>query len=137
MPNAGTKNMEGHVRAKFPTAQPTLTLTLTLTLTRCAPSSPRRSGCARTARTASVVATGVASASRPAARPRTDSASVVTRRVLEIVSDLAQNTIDDDKRLNHQLRASSFNWSQMLRLKSEALQSIGSDPTEGARGAGM
>ena len=98
--------------------------------------SPPESG-AGGARTASVVATGVASASRPAARPRTDSASVVTRRVLEIVSDLAQNTIDDDKRLNHQLRASSFNWSQMLRLKSEALQSIGSDPTEGARGAGM
>ena len=91
---------------------------------------PPKSG-AGGARPASAVTTRAASAARP------DSASVATRRVLEIVSDLTQNTLDDDKRLNHQLRTSSFNWSQMLRLKSEALQSIGSDPTEGSCGAGM
>ena len=74
---------------------------------------------------------------RGRARHGRDSCDGSTLPVLEIVSDLTQNTLDDDKRLNHQLRTSSFNWSQMLRIKSEALQSIGSDPTEGSCGAGM
>jgi hypothetical protein len=49
-----------------------------------------------------------------------------TGRVLDVVSGVQHSHTDDDKRLEQELKAAEFNWSQSLRLKADALSLVGS-----------